>query len=86
MPTPVRSPKPLILDEMTSEVNFESQARIQAALEILHGRVIVLMFVQHLSIVLSAAPYAFSGIPASSSMAVPQLSLQRVACSTISMR
>jgi len=76
----------LILDESTSEVNFESEARIQAALEILNGKMILLLFVQRLSIVLNAAPYAFRGIPASSSISVPQLSLQRVACSTISMR
>jgi len=50
----VRSPRLLILDEATSELDSDSEARIQLALEGLHGKVTVLMAAHRLSTVLNA--------------------------------
>ena len=50
----VRSPKLLILDEATSELDAESETRIQSALEALHGSVTVMMAAHRLSTVLNA--------------------------------
>jgi len=49
-----REPDLLILDEATSELDTESEARIQGALDALHGDITVLMAAHRLSTVLSA--------------------------------
>ena len=50
----VRNPKLLILDEATSELDSESEARIQSTLDSLHGKLTVLMAAHRLSTVLNA--------------------------------
>ena len=50
----LRSPELLILDEATSELDAESETRIQAALEEVRGRTTVLMAAHRLSTITSA--------------------------------
>ena len=49
-----RNPELLILDEATSELDAESEARIQAALEQIRSRTTVLMAAHRLSTTISA--------------------------------